>query len=514
MHNKTIVFLLIILLFLFSLPVWLSEYPPLTDYPNHLLRITILKEFGNTHYNFSECFKLRNFPVPNVISDYFILFLSNLCPLQTAGKIYLNLYIILLPLSLFYFLKIIDRRKIYLGFFSFFFIYSFFFNSGFLNFCGSIPLFFFALAYWWKIKEGGSTLQFVILSLLLLLVYFSHIAAFVILIWAVPLCQILHLKSKKYISKTWISLAPSLLLFLSYLFYLFFSLEESSAPKAWGYASLLGTVANFFRYSFISFKRIEVLFYLVPLLLFGIFLIQTILKHRLVHDFKNLFRWKKLNTETTFLSLFFSLLILYFALPMNFGGLWWGVNIRLVPFIFLLGLLVIKIDISSKLLKTLLSAFIICLLVLLPFYTCRQYDRFQEDFQDLLSGISYFRSNQTLLPLMIEPAGLSYNTFPFWHAWAYYHIAKGGVGPYLFSDQQQNVFYRNRLPRPPAPTFFKPEDFDIRDYFPTYEHVLIWGHNLVVEKKVESHYSLIYHQGKLRLYEKSEEEQKIAEGQN
>ena len=514
MHNKTIVFLLLFLLFLFSLPVWLSEYPPLTDYPNHLLRITILKEFGNTHYNFSEYFKFRNFPVPNVISDYFILFLSNLCPLQTAGKIYLNLYIILLPLSLFYFLKIVDRRKIYLGFFSFFFIYSFFFNSGFLNFCGSIPLFFFALAYWWKIKEGGSTLQFVILSLLFLLVYFSHIAAFVILIWAVPLCQILHLKSKKYISKTWISSAPSLLLFLSYLGYLFFSLEEGSAPKAWGYDSLLGMVANFFRYSFISFKRIEVLFYLVPLLLFGIFLIQTILKHRLVHDFKNLFRWKKLNTETTFLSLFFSLLILYFALPMNFGGLWWGVNIRLVPFIFLLGLLVIKIDISSKLLKTLLSAFIICLLVLLPFYTCRQYDRFQEDFRDLLSGISYFRSNQTLLPLMIEPAGFSYNTFPFWHAWAYYHVAKGGAGPYLFSDQQQNVFYRNRLPRPPAPTFFKPEDFDIRDYFPTYEHVLIWGHNLVVEKKVESHYSLIYHQGKLKLYEKNEGEQKIAEGQN
>jgi hypothetical protein len=512
MHDKTIIFLLIFFLFLFSLPLWLVEYPPLTDYPNHLLRITILKEFGNSHYNFSEYFKLRYFPVPNVISDYFILFLLNLCPLQIAGKIYLNLYIILLPLSLFYFLKIVDRRKIYLGFFGFFFIYSFYFNSGFLNYCGSIPLFFFALAYWWKIKEEGSIIQFVILSFLFLLVYFSHIVALCILIWVILLCLLLHLKSPKNRTKTWASLAPSLLLFLSYLFYLFFSLDESSAPKVWGYASPLGTVANFFRYSFISFKKAEALFYLLPLLLFGIFLIQTILKYRLAYDFKNLFRGRKLSPETTFLIISFSLLILYLALPVYFGGIWWGVNIRLVPFIFLLGLPAIEIAISSKFLKTVISVFIICLLILLPFYTWEQYDRLQKDFRDLISGISRFGSNQTLLPLMVEPAGFSYNTYPFWHAWAYYHIAKGGVGPYLFSDQQQNVFYVSSLPHPPSPTFFKPEDFDIKNYVQIYEYVLIWGHNRVVEKKVESLYSLIHHQGKLRLYEKSERQQKIAGG--
>ena len=511
MHNKTIFFLLVFLLFLFSLPVWLSEYPPLTDYPNHLLRITILKEFGNTHYNFSEYFKLRYFPLPNVISDYFILFLSNLCPTQIAGKIYLNLYIILLPLSLFYFLRIVDRRKIYLGFFSFFFIYSFYFNSGFLNYCGSIPLFFFAFAYWWKIEENGSILQFIILSLLFLLVYFSHIVALGILIWTIPLCQLLHLKRQKNMIKTWASLAPALLLFLSYLFYLFFFLEGSSAPKAWGYASLLGTMANFFRYSFVSFKKVETLFYSVPLLLFGIFLIRTIFKYETIHDLKDLFKWRRQNTETTFLILFFSLLILYFALPMNFGGLWWGVNIRLVPFIFLLGLPAINLTISSKFLKTLMPAFIISLLVLLPFYTWREYHRFQNDFRDLISGISHFRTNQTLLPLMIEPAGFSYNTFPFWHAWAYYHISKGGGGPYLFSDQQQNVFYKNQLPHPPSPTFFQPENFDIKDYFRTYEYVLIWGHNRLVEEKVESYYSLVYHQGKLRLYQKSENEQRRTE---
>ena len=117
-YSKKISILLILLLFLFSLPVWLVEYPPLTDYPNHLLRITILKEFGNTEFDFSQHFKLRYFPVPNVISDYFILLVSNVCPTQIAGKIYLNLYVILLPLSLFYFLRIIDPRKIYLGFFS------------------------------------------------------------------------------------------------------------------------------------------------------------------------------------------------------------------------------------------------------------------------------------------------------------------------------------------------------------------------------------------------------------
>lgn len=492
--------------------MWLVEYPPLTDYPNHLLRITILKEFGNTEFDFSQHFKLRYFPVPNVISDYFILLLTNFCPTQIAGKIYLNLYIILLPLSLFYFLRIIDPRKIYLGFFSFFFVYSFYFNSGFLNYCGSIPLFFFALAYWWKIKENGSTLQFAILSSLFVLVYFSHIVAFAVLLWAIPLFLLLHLRRQKGMLRTWISLTPALLLLLGYLCYLFFSLEQSPAPKAWGYASLFGTVANVFRYSFLSFRKVEVLFYLVPLLLFGIFLIRTVFKCKLLADFKNLFRPRKLSQDTTFLIVCFSLLIFYFVLPMYFGGIWWGVNIRLVPFIFLLALPAINISVSSRFLKTALSAFIVFLLVVLPIYNWKQYDDLQKDFRDLLSGIGYFKPNQTLLPLMIEPAGFSYNTFPCWHAWAYYHIAKGGAGPYLFSDQQQNVFYTTQLRHPPPPTFFKPDDFDMKSYFRTYEYVLIWGHHPSLEKEVESYYSLIHHQAKLRLYEKSEKEHKTKEG--
>jgi hypothetical protein len=503
MHNKTIIFLLIFLLFLFSLPIWLIEYLPLTDYPNHLLRITMVKEYYNPNFNFSDYFILRDFPVPNLFSDYFILLFSYLVPIQIAGKIFITLYILLLPLSVFYFLSRVDRTKLYLGFFSFFFIYSFYFNDGFLNFCISIPVFFLTLGYWWRVRNGGSLKRYGILLLLSLLLYFSHVVAYCVLIWSIFVLSLADSFSMRKLFRNLAPFIPSLTLFVAYIGYVILFVKDTSFSFGSGYTGLFRAATNFLRFCFISFSKVEALIYAIPLLLYVIYLFRGVFTEEVFSNLKHLGRENKTRIEIRFLILMLSLFILYFLFPEYFGQFWWGINIRLVPFVFLLGLAAIPLPPAGRLFPKYVVPLLVSLMIYIPLHNWNWYRKFQLDFEDLVSGIDHFESNQTLLPLILDTARGSYNTYPFWHAWAYYHMAKGGAGPFLFADHQQITSYKIEFPRPSSPTFFTPQSFNIKHFYEFYEYVLIWGGEPTVERQTENYYSLVQQKGALKLYKKN-----------
>jgi hypothetical protein len=73
-----------------SLSLRLVKYAPLTDYPNHLLRIHILREYETPFFNFQNPFFVKWKPSPNLASDVIILFLHYLFLIQVSGKTYLK----------------------------------------------------------------------------------------------------------------------------------------------------------------------------------------------------------------------------------------------------------------------------------------------------------------------------------------------------------------------------------------------------------------------------------------
>jgi hypothetical protein len=92
----------VVLIALSLAALWLNTFPPLQDYPYHLVRYHITVNYWNDDYNYQDIASLSLFPTPYIITDYLVLALSPIFSVETSGKIILSIYIILLPVSVFY----------------------------------------------------------------------------------------------------------------------------------------------------------------------------------------------------------------------------------------------------------------------------------------------------------------------------------------------------------------------------------------------------------------------------
>ncbi|MBM3240453.1 hypothetical protein FJZ31_29570 [Candidatus Poribacteria bacterium] len=176
-------YLIIALLVIHLMPLWIFKYFPSQDGPSHIYNAKVLKEYHkHENYKLRDVFKLNLTIFPNWTSHPFMAFLLYFCPPIITEKILLTFCVGLLPLSLFYFLNAINRRKILFGLLGFLFAYHYLLLMGFYNFTLSVSLFFFALGYWWKHKNDMSVVNVIVLYLLMLLTYLSHIVSYGLLL--------------------------------------------------------------------------------------------------------------------------------------------------------------------------------------------------------------------------------------------------------------------------------------------------------------------------------------------
>ena len=162
------------------LPIWLVRFPPLQDYPNHLLTAHIIAHYDDPNFDYAQNFVLSWRPVPNMLADIIMAGLAHVVSTPLAGKLVLSLYIIFFPVSIFYLVTAVGGNTPLAGFLSFPLTYNWFFNMGFLNFCLGLPLYFFAVGFWWKTRSGprNRVRRAVVLGLLTLLIYLSHFVTF------------------------------------------------------------------------------------------------------------------------------------------------------------------------------------------------------------------------------------------------------------------------------------------------------------------------------------------------
>jgi len=497
MRNRKLTFLVIILLIIFSIPIWMNKFLPLSDYPSHLLSIEIIREYDNPEFNFKDNFVIDWKPIPNLASDVIILLLSHLFPIQTAGKIYLNLFGILFVLSIFYLLGATDRRKILLGFFGFLFFFNWYFNNGYLNFYGSLSIFFFTLGFWIRSPEPKSLRGTLIFGLLTVSLFFFHLFSYSALILCLIILGFFELKNRAKIKSTFLALIPSLLLFLNYLFVI---KAGSSANRGVDFSSPKDSVIHFILYTFVSFSKKDILFYLIPLLILGYLLIR------------NLWSNGKNKIERRLFWLFWGLVMVYFILPYQAAAVW-PFNVRLNLFILFIGLASVSMHDIEKAKKLILPSAIVFSTALL-IYTSFVYSRLSKKIETYTSGIEYVQPNRNILPLSIEVYEDCATIAPLSTTWAYYHIAKGGAGPYLFHlPHGQIVNYRRPVKEVfPAPSLYplRIDEFDMAKHSDPYDYFLIWGDFRNREKELEGEFELLYQNGDLRLFEKKNKNHRLA----
>jgi hypothetical protein len=330
-------------------PIWLVEFPPLQDYPYHLLRQHIILNYSNPWFNYETPFIIKNFPFPYSLVDIVVSVLSHVFSLYVSSKILLSVYVILFPLSIFYFISSVDRTKTVAGFFSFLLIFNWYFHKGFTSFIFSLPLYFFALGYWSSHKHRLLWKDVCILSVLILLVYLTHLLTFMIMLLTLTLLLCERPTARKFFLIA-LAVAPAGILLALSPFYNSPTYTDASTPFVLLYSDLGHRMSLLFGKNLTYFVSFSLTYERIIFQVFWVIVFALVMLN--LRHFHN----------RIFLIISFVFLLLYFLLPEHISDLNYVAN-RLIIFIPIFLLLYLRIPTRPLYRIMLLSA--VCMLTTL-----------------------------------------------------------------------------------------------------------------------------------------------------
>jgi hypothetical protein len=170
------------ILVLISTPLVMLEFFPTLDGIVHLHNANLINSLVFENSRLQDFYEFNDGLLPNWTGHLLLALFNLLLPGNIAEKIFLLLYVIGLPVSFRQLVLQQGGTKIH-TYLIFPFIYTSVLYLGFYNFCIALVFIFIALRIWLKLENDGPQLKYVIkLSVLLLLIYFSHIFVFLFLI--------------------------------------------------------------------------------------------------------------------------------------------------------------------------------------------------------------------------------------------------------------------------------------------------------------------------------------------
>lgn len=150
------------------------------DGPGHTYNSSLIMQIIANKPNASDIYQFNSDLMPNWTGHTIMILLNLFFTPHVSEKILLCSYIIALPFSFRMLVRSINPQNIRMTYLIFPFIYSFLLHAGFYNFCIGIVLFFSVFAYWLKNENTLNRKNIFTLSLLLMLIYFSHPFVFVL----------------------------------------------------------------------------------------------------------------------------------------------------------------------------------------------------------------------------------------------------------------------------------------------------------------------------------------------
>lgn len=159
-------------------PVWIVEFPPLLDYPNHLARAYVLRHLNDSHFSFQRFYRSDWGAYPYLGMDASLAVLGRLFPIETAGRVYLSLCALALPAAVWFFIRQAQPESEAAALWSLLIAYNVFFLEGFLNFDLSVAMGFLSLGLWlrWLAKPG--TWPWIASLAAFTALYFTHLLGF------------------------------------------------------------------------------------------------------------------------------------------------------------------------------------------------------------------------------------------------------------------------------------------------------------------------------------------------
>ncbi len=163
------------------LPLFFSRYFVTLDGPSHLYNANIIKEllFGK-NIEIHNLFSINTIPVPNWTSHFLLALLNLFFPSFISEKIFLLFYFLATPYFFRKFiLQLYPTNRIF-SYFIILFIHNHLLYFGFFNFSIGFTFLFLACYYFSKYCIQFKIKNLIILSIILLIIYFSHVFIFLI----------------------------------------------------------------------------------------------------------------------------------------------------------------------------------------------------------------------------------------------------------------------------------------------------------------------------------------------
>ena len=172
----------ILLAFLLALaialvPVVFTHELPLLDWPNHLARMHVLRDIGDSPL-LQQIYAVHWRPIPDLAMDLIVPPLARVMPLETAGKAFIALTFFLMAGGVALVRRQLFGRAGWWSLLAFLFLYDRIFLLGFLNYLFGVGLALTCFALWLALARRSAWLRILLSSLAALALYISHLFAF------------------------------------------------------------------------------------------------------------------------------------------------------------------------------------------------------------------------------------------------------------------------------------------------------------------------------------------------
>lgn len=386
------------------LPIWLVEYPPLLDYPNHIARAFVLAHLHDPGFHFQRFYSTDWGLYPYLAMDVSMLVLQRVFPVVLAARIFLSLCVLILPLAAWFFLRQANPGEDPLALWALLQAHSIFFLYAFLNFYLSVALCFLAVGLWLRYLARPRLALWCLLVLVLTAIYFTHLIGFALAGLLITTYGVFARRRFREILFSWLPFWPGLLLYVH------------SSRVGWGQfsdftlRSLWGKVDGFTAIMHGYSERLDQ----VTLLALAVFFLAAWWRNP---DF----RW-----NTRWLGVAAVLLAAFCALPWGYSEEW-DLDIRILPVLFVVILAVARVGPRGWR----LAPPVLLLFVLRTANVTQNFIAAQPELAGLARSFSVTPPNARVLPV-VEADEDDPVRHPFAHFWAYGVVRRGWFSPYLF----------------------------------------------------------------------------------
>ncbi|RPI83367.1 MAG: hypothetical protein EHM42_08480 [Planctomycetaceae bacterium] len=480
-------------------PIWWTDRFPSQNGPWFLLATHMFKEYNNPNWDYSKYYVRNWLPFPHLLHDTLVGLVAHVAPLLTAERIVLSLYVILLPLSVFYFLSSLAPGRRWPGYLAFLVVLHYTFMRGYHDYTLSIPLFFITVAYWYPRRDRLTVGDAVILCGLGVLTYLSHLLTFAFLAGSIGWLRLFETgRWGKAFRDALIVSSAGWVLFVVFILLSPKSNWVDKSDTSWKtpYENAKSVCGEFF-FSVSEYGAALA----TAASVWGVLWVFAQRRRAQGTEIPGIL--KTLRSPLGSLLIFF--IVAYFATPYKVIG-WHKANMRLLPisFILMLGVLaqMLPKDLSFRRALGLLFPVVIAACGSCALLT-REIVRMHSMVDTYLSGIEHVGEKPVLLSVLIDNPAFG-GIRPITRARDYYHIVKGGVngdGIAAFNTIAL-MSYRHY----PVSDSFPPYDREATDAVAVeklrlYDHVLVWGESERLRSQLkDAAFALVHEKGPLQVY--------------